>query len=769
MNKPSTGVACSLLFLILCCTSSLLAATGDTTRPRVKPGITAIETAVPPPKETLANDSESENVITIEADRVEGVYEQEIEAIGNAKLCHGDNTLTADRMKYFKNTNETEVTGNLHLDRKKEIIEGSYLKLNLDTNVGFLTDPHYTLKKGGGRGIGDTLFLDGDNQYRLEGGIYTTCPVEQEDWFIQAKDLKIDSNTETGVARDVSIHFKGVPILYTPWLDFSYANKRKSGFLAPVLGYTARSGADLAFPIYLNIAPNMDATIAPRAMSKRGFLLSNEMRYIGHNVQGRLLADVLPDDIDTHRTRYGVSFQHAQYFGHGWRGQFDYNRVSDNRFLRDLSNNLSQISRTNLLQQAGLYYHGALGHDGAVSFSAIGQRFQTLQDPFAAVNANLLTISPYKRLPHITLNAVKRNIAGMDFSLDTSWTNFSHQTLTDGKRFTFFPTVSLPFRNSYGFMTPKFGLHYTNYLLSAAGTKGGDNPDRLIPIVSLDSGVVFDRNITIGNTGYIQTLEPRVFYVYIPFYDQSFLPNFDSAESDFSFAQMLTENRFSGSDRINDANQVTLAITSRLLEPSTGIERLRVAVGQQFRFDERRVILDSSQITSRRADFIAALAGRLTREISADVNIQLDQQTLNTEKIRAGISYNPEPGKVINLGYRFTRDVRERSDILTNPNQLNTAIKQVDTSVQWPFFANLHTVARINYSLEDDRLLAGLAGFEYISCCYKIRAVVQKLTTATQNTTTAVFVQLELNGLMNIGSNPLRVLQQSIPGYTSIY
>ncbi len=766
MNKQKRYTVRSLLALMICCVSPLLMAESGTIKPREKP---ATHHQMALPEETSPEaiaEKPLDKQVTIEADRVEGIYEQEIEAIGNAKLCYDDNTLTADRMKYFKATNETEVTGNLRLDRTKDIIEGDYLKLNLDTEIGFLSEPRYTIKKNDGRGSGEKLFFEGKNQYRLEGGSYTTCPINQEDWFIQAKDLKIDSTTETGVARNVSIYFKRVPILYTPWLDFSYTNKRKTGFLAPVIGHTARSGADLAVPFYINIAPNIDATIAPRVMSKRGFMLSNEMRYIGHNVHGRLQSDILPDDFDSHRTRYGVAYQHAQYFGHGWRGQFDYNRVSDNRFLRDLSNNLSQTSMTNLLQQAGLYYHGALGHDGVLNFSAVAQQFQTLQDPFAVQNANLLTISPYKRLPHLTMNAVRRNVAGMDFSLDTSWTNFSHQTFVEGKRFTFFPTVSVPLRNSYGFLTPKFGLHYTNYDLSMdAGTKG-NNPDRLVPIVSLDSGVIFDRNINIGSTGYIQTLEPRAFYVYIPYIDQSFLPNFDSAESDFSFAQILTENRFTGSDRINDANRVTLALTSRLLEPSTGIERLRVAMGQQFRFDDRRVILNS-QITGSNVDFIAALAGRLTRTISTDVNIQIDERTLNTEKIRAGVSYQPEPGKVFNLGYRYTRDVRERGDILIN--QLDTAIKQVDTSVQWPFFANWHTVARINYSLQDDRLLAGLAGFEYISCCYKLRAVVQKLTTATQNTTTAVFVQLELNGLMNIGSNPLRVLQQSIPGYTSIY
>ncbi|MDR4514742.1 LPS-assembly protein LptD [Nitrosomonas sp.] len=765
MKKQKKHAIRSIICLIFsCCLSSALSAQTAAVKPRQKP---TTSVAMPVVEHKAAKTGP--DTVTLEADRVEGIYKQEMEAIGDAKLCHAGMTLTADRMKYFPQTKDAEVTGNIRLDRKNDFIQGDYLKLNLDTQVGFLTEPRYTMKEGDGRGTGEQLFFEGKNQYRLKKGEYTTCPVDDEDWYIRASDLKIDSEKEVGEARNVSVVFKGVPILYTPWLDFSYTGQRKSGFLAPVVGHTKRSGADLAIPFYINIAPNMDATIAPRVMSQRGFMLSNEARYIGHGVHGRVQADVLPDDFDTHKTRYGVSFQHAQYLGHGWRGQLDYNRVSDNRFLRDLSNNLSQTSRTNLLQQAGLFYHGDLGLDGTISFSAIAQRFQTLQDPFLPQDSNLLIISPYKRLPQLTMNAIKRNVAGMDFGLNATWTNFAHSSAdrAEGKRLTLYPTVSVPFRNSYGFITPKFGLHYTQYALSENVGTVGSNTDRTIPIVSLDSGVIFDRNVTIGGNHYIQTLEPRAFYVYAPFKDQSFLPNFDSAESDFSFAQMLTENRFSGHDRINDANQITLALTSRLLEPSTGIERLRAAVGQQFRFSDRKVILDSSQITSRRADFIAAVAGRITREISTDVNIQLDQQSLRTEKIRAGISYQPELGKVINLGYRYTRDVRESIDI--PDNQLNTAIKQVDTSIQWPFFSNWHTVARVNYSLRDDRLLAGLAGFEYISCCYKFRVVVQKLTTATSRTTTAVFVQLELNGLMNIGSNPLRVLQQSIPGYSSIY
>ncbi len=686
--------------------------------------------------------------VIIKADRIEGYYDkQEVEAIGNAEISHcEDVTITADRMKYFRKTDDAEATGNVLIERPNEIIEGSYLKFNLETEIGYMDQPSFHMKDGKGRSTGSMLTIDGRDNYQLKKGRFTNCPAGNDDWFLRADDLEVDNKEQIVTARNVSILFKDVPILYLPWMDFSYSGKRKTGMLSPIIGNTAKSGAEISLPFYLNIAPNVDATLTSRVMSKRGIMFSNEMRYMGDTTRGNLQVDVLPNDLLTEQTRYGLNLSHSQYLGKGWQGSLDYNKVSDGRFVRDLANNLAVTSRVNLLQRAAASYNTGLGIGGAMNFTAEVQSFQTLQDPRLPIS------SPFKRLPQFTLNAIKRNVAGLDFNLNSSWTNFSHQTLRDGKRAVFFPSVSMPLRNAFGYITPKVGLHYTRYDLSTTNGTQGKDPDRTLPIFSLDSGVVFDRETSIRGKKFTQTLEPQAFYVYIPFRDQSLLPLFDSAESDFSFAQMLTENRFSGNDRINDANQITFALTSRLLEPSTGIERLRVAVGQQFRFSDRRVLLQGQQVTSGKADFIAALSGHITSTIRSDTNIQFDENELRTEKIRTGISYRPEAGKVINLGYRFTRDILE----------------QVDTSVQWPFAGNWNTVARINYSLEDDKLLAGLAGFEYQSCCWSLRFVLQRFTTATQRTSTALFVQLELNGLMDIGTNPLRTLQQSIPGYSQV-
>ncbi len=706
------------------------------------------ELSIQPGNEQKAIIKPQRKPVFIEADHITGYYKQEIEATGNAELHHGDNILTADRMKYFQKTEDTEVEGNVRLDRTKDILQGNDLQLNLKTEEGRMSEPRYYIKDGKGRGAGSLLLFEGKDNYRLKEANYTTCPEGNDDWYIRAKELEIDNKKEVGTARHVSIRFKDTPILYSPWIDFSYSGKRKTGLLAPVAGYNVKTGFDVALPVYLNIAPNIDATIAPRIMTERGFLLSSELRYIGsNNMNGHLLFDILPMDINTNQTRWGILYTHTQNLAKGLQGFMNYNQVSDDLYFRELTPNLAQTSLTNLSQQGGVSYNGRLGANGSVSFTGFAQRFQTIQDPLA------LIVSPYERLPHFSMNAIKHNVGKLDFELNSSWTNFYHPTLVDGNRLVFYPTVSAPLRNEYGYITPKFGLHYTHYNLAAPVDNKGENIDRTIPIASLDSGIAFDRQLVLSDRKFIQTLEPRVFYVYAPFRNQDFLPNFDSAVNDFSFAQMLTENRFSGGDRINDANRVTVALTSRLVEQETGIERLRLAVGQQFNFTDPRVLLPNPQVTSGKSDFIAAISGRLTRHLSTDSSIQMDESKLWTEKLRTGISYQPDVGKTLNFGYRFTRDVLE----------------QVDSSFQWPISGNWHGIARVNYSLTDDKILAGLAGFEYNACCWALRVVMQRLTTATQTNSTAFFVQLELKGLMGIGNNPLQVLQQTIPGYTSVH
>jgi LPS-assembly protein len=718
------------------------------------------------------NQPKNEQPVYIEADQIEGYPQREVEATGKAKLRRGDQVISAEHMKYFPTTQDAVIEDKVHLEREKDVVEGTHLRFNLESKTGELHQPSYYLKEGGGRGDGNLFLFEGEDHYRIKKGNYTTCPVGNDDWFIRAEDLEIDHEEQIATARHVSVSFKNVPILYSPWLNFSYSGKRKTGLLAPIMGNTARSGVEVSLPFYWNIAPNYDATITPRAMSKRGIMLNNEFRYMGETLGGHAMFDILPDDLITNDTRYGLFLNHTQYLGRGWTGNVDYNLVSDRDFFRDLGNNVALTSRTNLLQQVVTSYNGSLGHNNAINFTTLVQNFQTLQDP-----RNLIT-PPYKRLPQFSLTASQRNIYGIDLDFTSIWTNFYFESqrlpdgqklsLADGLRLVLFPSVSVPLQTSFGYIKPKVSLHHTRYNLNEpVSAKGDTNLDRTVPIFSLDSGIVFERDTMFRNEKFVQTLEPRVYYLYVPFRNQDGLvfPNFESAEMDFSFAQIFTENRFSGHDRINDANEITFALTSRLIESTTGNERLRLAAGQRIRFADRNVVLSTQQTTSNKSDFIAAISGRITPVITTDTSVQLDESEFRTEKIRTGVSYHPQPGKVFNIGYRYTRGIPGL--VQTNPFFLppGVGLEQVDASTQWPFLKNWQGMASINYSLKDDKLLAGLVGLEYNSCCWSLRMVLNRFITATEKTSTAFFVQLELNGLMRMGNNPIRVLRQGIPGY----
>lgn len=683
--------------------------------------------------------------VFIRAQRLQGHQDQEIEAEGEAEMRKRGQALFADWMMYFPGSNEVYAEGNVRLEQRGDLLEGPLLRLNLDDERGHMDKPGYHLIENDARGSGELLLFEGPNKYRLKAASYTTCPEGNDDWYLKVADLEIDRNRQVGTARDASVVFKSMPMLYTPWMDFSLGKERRSGFLSPIFGSTADGGAELTLPYYWNIAPNRDATISPRFMVKRGLMLNNEFRYLERRYHGEAHFDILPDDKVANKNRYGFTLLHSQQLPSGWSAALNVQKVSDDAYFRDLADRIAVTSQTNLLRQGVLARGGNWWKDGSWAFSAMVQRFQTLQDPLAPITP------PYERTPQLALSAVKRDIVGADFGFSGSFVDFSHPTLANGRRWVVYPNVSYPLPSSFGYVTPKIGLHNTRYTLDPSTTTLQD-ATRTVPTFSLDSGVVFERELSLRGERFLQTLEPRLYYVYVPFRDQSGLPSFDTAEADFNFAQIFTENRFSGEDRIGDANQVTLAVTSRLLEPDTGDERLRVTVGQRYYFKDEQVVLNTPARTDNKSDLLFAVTGKLTRQVSVDAGWRYNPNLVRSEKISLNGRYQPEIGKVVNLGYRFTHDT----------------LKQMDASAQWPLSGRWHGVARINYSLNDGKILEGLAGLEYNGGCWMLRLVVRRFATATQEAATAIFVQLELNGLTQIGSDPLEVLRQSIPGYTKL-
>jgi LPS-assembly protein len=687
-------------------------------------------------------ETEEATPVFVNARHIEGKKNNQIEASGNAELRKHGQTIFADRLLYMQNTREVVADGSVRVVQGGDVMSGPHLELNLDSNIGDMAQPRFLLGENSARGSADTLHMAGKENYTLRNVSYTTCPAGDDDWLMKMSELDIDRSTHVGEAQNAYVEFKGMPILYTPWMDFALNDNRKTGFLSPVFGSTTTGGSEVTLPFYWNIASNYDATIAPRVMTKRGLLLSNEFRYLQPTYSGELQLDVLPGDREANRTRSYLGIKHAQNLGGGFSDSLNINRVSDNQYFRDLSTNVTGTSQVNLLRE------GVLSYGGGWWNSAVRvQSFQTLQDPAAPVAI------PYRRTPQITLGA-HQSLDGAALSFSGEFVNFSHPTSVNGQRLVLYPSVSYPLLSDPAYyLTPKVGLHNTEYRLGANSTTGlPTTASRTLPIFSLDSGMTLERDLSFAGENFIQTLEPRAYYVYIPYQDQSMLPNFDSAQAIFNFAQIFTENRFYGSDRIGDANQVTLGLTSRFLDPSSGIERLRLQMGQRFSLATPRVNLVAPTVTTSKSDILLAASGRLTRALSLNSIFQYNPTLSQSEMFNASAHYQPEAGKVLNLGYRFTR----------------ASVHQIDLSEQWPLHGRWHSVARWNYSLQEKRLLEGLLGLEYNQSCWTVRLVAQRFTTATFQASTGFFVQLELNGLIRVGSDPLDALRQSIPGYTTL-
>ncbi|MDZ4200656.1 MAG: LPS-assembly protein LptD [Gallionella sp.] len=678
----------------------------------------------------------------VEADRLEGKKDNQIEATGNAILRKRGQSIRGDRLLYFQGTQDLDAQGSVVIEQEDgSTMSGPHLRLNLDTNVGTMEQPVFYLAENDGRGKADMLHIQSKQNYTLDNATYTTCSANNEDWFLKMRSLEIDRDRQIGTAHHTWVEFMGAPILYSPWMDFPLNDQRKSGFLAPVFGGTTKGGSELTVPYYWNIAPNRDATFAPRAMTKRGVLLNNEFRYLESGYAGKMNIDILPNDRIAGRSRNHLAFEHRQSLGDGFSGYLNLNRVSDDAYYRDLSDSVNTTSQVNLVREGLLTYHADWWNA-----SARAQRYQTLQDPAAPIAA------PYARLPQLTMSA-QRGIAGTTLAFAGEYVDFSHPTAPNAQRLVLNPSVSYPLlRNPAVYITPKLALHSTHYVMGANNNAALPNSSRTLPLFSLDSGIAFERDWDMFGNSYLHTLEPRIFYVYVPYKDQSLLPNFDSAQADFSFTQMFTENRFFGSDRVGDANHVTVAMSSRLLDQDNGMERLKVTIGERFSFSSPQVNLITPTTTTNRSDILLAASGRVTNALSLDSEFQFDPNQSHTQRYNIAARYQPEAGKVFNIGYRFARN----------------ALRQIDLSAQWPLSSRWHAVGRWNHSFQDNRLLEAIGGLEYNQDCWTMRLVAQRFTIGTQQTNTGFFVQLELNDLVKVGSDPLSLLRQSIPGYTKL-
>lgn len=703
--------------------------------------------------------------------RITGVRAVELVAEGEAELTRDDTVMTADRLVYNELTDEARAEGNVVLFRGDDRMTGDWARLIVHEWVGEIEAPTYaftresrvsdgdTARSVSGSGQADAMLFEGENQYRLQNATWTTCEPESLDWYIKATDLELDYDRQVGVARGASVVFKDVPILWWPKMSFPLAEQRQSGFLVPTVGASNKTGFDVAVPYYWNIAPNYDATVTPRFMGRRGLQLGGEVRYLQPNYSGEIRAEWLPEDRDTGEARSLGAFQHVHRITPRLHASLDYNWVSDDQYFEDLSTRISVASRVNLLREGRMTYHG-----GWWTASALAQGYQTLSGS-----------EPYRRLPQLTLNAYRADLpAGLAFTLGSEYANFKHENsaLAEGSRLHVYPQLALPIEQSAFFITPKIGLHSTRYDLDRPLEGGSKSIRRNLPIFSIDSGLYFEREASFFGQDYVQTLEPRFFYVRTPYEDQRDIPRFDTGRFDFGFAQLFTENRYSGVDRVGDANELTVAVTSRFIEPGSGAERLRATVGQQFYFDDQRVTLNQideenrgvfieNPRVKRRTDIIGALSGRVTKATTIDTFLRYNPFESQTERFNFGVRYQPEFGKNLNFSYRFARDLIDGD---------RPGLEDLDLSAQWPLGNRWYGVGRVTRSIKENRITESVAGVEYISTCgcWVFRTAAHRFATDPNRVTNALFVQLELTGLGGIGASPVNLLTRSVPGYGKI-
>lgn len=723
----------------------------------------------------------------ITADRIDGKVEDQVAAAGEVELRRRDTVLNADRLVYHQASDEVDAEGNVVLLNEGGQMDGPKMHLKLGDSTGFFEQPIYSIRqpKVGsppvlwtvgeeadeadlttGQGAAARLDFEGKGKYQMTDATYSTCtPAEGSGpaWFARTAGLTLDYDKEVGTANDAAIYFGGVPILYTPWMDFSLNNQRKSGFLPPTFGNTTRGGIEYTQPYYWDIAPNLDATFGPRFIVRRGVMMTGEFRYLEPDYKGTFDGQYLPNDRLADRNRSAFTFKHSQNFGYGFTGSLDISNASDGTYFSDLGHNSAIIAQTNLLRQGQLNY----GADWW-SASMLAQSYKVLQDPALPTLA-----TPYRRMPQFNLNAERADLPlGLDVAFNGEYVDFRNPdpSTVEGRRAIMYPQVSLPLRSAGAYLIPKVGFHMTRYQLTGQAAGTPDSLTRNVPILSLDTGMTFERDSDWFDMPLTQTLEPRLYYLYVPARDQSKIPVFDSAPIDYNFAQLFSENRYTGGDRIGDANQLTGVVTSRLIDES-GVELMRAALGQQIYFSSQRVSLPSwfneTVRSDRQMDVLAALSGRIWSHTHLDTTLQYNTRDSQVERFDIRARYQPEISKVLNIGYRFTRNL---ADTLGQVGTLIQAkeIGQVDISGQWPLSGGWYGVGRYNYSTYDNRLVEGVMGFEYDGGCWVGRVVLQRLATLTKQYNNSFFFQIELNGLAKLGSNPLELLKRTVPGYGAL-
>lgn len=683
--------------------------------------------------------------LDIQSDYAELVNQNNAIFTGNVAIKRADQFLTADKVDYKNKSGHVGATGDVFYQEKGFALYSSQAQLQLQQNTGQFVNNNFIIEPTHARGTTKTTQLLNKDISRSTDVTYSTCEPGQTDWQLEATSMELNNETGRGTARNVWLEFLDVPFLYTPYISFPIDDRRQSGFLAPTIGASDTTGFDFSIPYYWNIAPNYDATITPRIMSDRGLMLGGEFRYLSKQSEGQVSAEVL-EDTDLNETRGQFSFQNNTRFSRHLTSLVDLNYMSDDDYLDDFGNTLSIASSRYIKSLAQLNYR-------ADNWNLLAK-----VDNYDSIDRSISSSTrPHRRLPQILFNLQPTNVLGIGkVDLRSEFTYFDHSSRTKAKRFDIRPSISFPYRTPGSFITPKLSVRHTEYRLDNQDVGIDDTQSRTLPILSLDSGLFFERDLNIG-TGVIQTLEPRAYFLYVPHESQDDIPLFDTSEYDFSFNQLFRDNRFSGADRVADANQLTLALTSRFLESDSGKERLRASIGSIIYFEDLDVTLTptSTPISNSSSDLVAELSTNLTEYWSARSALQYDPHSSKTQKATVGFHYRNGNNKLFNATYRSRFEATSDD------------IEQTDISFKWPLSKTWSSVGRWNYSAEHNLTLESFLGIEKDTCCWRFRVIARRYVNDAfdEKPKQGLFFQLELKGLSSFGEKLDSFLEEGILGY----
>jgi len=732
----------------------------------------------------------------IHAQRIGGRSDIDIQMQGEVEIRRGNTLIRAERIDYYQPSDLVKATGNVYINRAGNRFTGSELEMQLDAMDGYMLDPTFFFLRGNGVGKAERMQFLNDKKAYATQATFSTCkrkpgPDWLPDWFMKADRISFDQDENEGIATNGQLMFYGVPILAAPYFSFPLNSERHSGFLPPTFYINNLGGVEMSLPYYWNIAPNRDMTITTTPMTQRGVLFSNEFRYLERKepqppFRGVARLDVMPTDELRHTSRWGVSYQHMglpnanQPIGL----TLNINRVSDSNYWKDFT-----TVPTDPLVQRALTNSASVGWGyGRWSTSFSVTKIQTLQ----GTDASTAIAPSYDKLPQINVNYLRPDMGGFDWTVNSELTHFTvdrnfycsfysssaYCYQPNGVRMVVNNQLSRPFITPYGYITPKVLLNARQYQYDETyyGTfnksVGTDTNAVVVPSFSLDTGATLERPISLMGLNWVQTLEPRGFYVKTPYRYQSDLPNFDTGANDFNFASVFTENTFSGQDRFSDSHTLTLGATSRFINPKTGAEGARFGLAQRYRFSDQNVQLTPTTSASKsgNSDILAGASMYLTPRITLDSLLDYNNEDNRTERKSFGVRYNPSGYRVVNASYRYQR---ESSEV-------------VDVSWQWPIndlwrdygvdkqqgqglgAGKLYSIGKLNFSLLEQRLVESMFGVEYDAGCWVSRFALQRTQLTLSTATTSLMFQLEFNDFSRLGVGSMNSAKENISRYQNL-